>query len=106
MRNICQRQGKVTEEIRKWFSDVEELLGPQNVNVCNNPIRVFNVYKTAIYINPDRGLGIGKRGKSTYQVGENNKENSTMMMTVRADVNTLHHKCRNHGSLILHQKAG
>lgn len=82
---LSKTRAAVTEQyIRNWFSEVQILL-EDNVDVLEDPQRVFNMDETAVYLAPKGGLVIAEKGKPTYDVfTSSDKENITTLFTVNA----------------------
>ncbi|KAG5883067.1 hypothetical protein JTB14_009952 [Gonioctena quinquepunctata] len=66
--HLCKARAVVTESgIRSWFSHVTEELG-ENIEILEDPRRVFDMDETAIHLAPKGGLVLAERGKSVYDV--------------------------------------
>lgn len=70
----------MTEEyIRSWFIEVEQLL-EDDIQILNNPIRIFNMDETSFYVHSMHGLILAEKGKPVYCVAES-KKNLTILIT-------------------------
>ncbi|XP_032690700.1 uncharacterized protein LOC116853654 [Odontomachus brunneus] len=70
--------------IRTCFSEIQSLL-KDNLEVLEEPQKVFNMNETAICLAPKGGLVIAEKGKPTYDVfTSSDKENITTLFTVNA----------------------
>lgn len=78
-------RGAVTEQkIRNWFEEVKKMLG-DDVEVLNNPTRIFNMDESGFALAPKTGVILGPRGKSVYdERSASDKENVTVLFSVNA----------------------
>lgn len=83
--NFLKARGTVTEQkIRNWFLEVKDLLG-EDVNILEDPKRIFNMDESGFYLCPDNDYVLGPRGENVYSESANSdKENCTTLMTVNA----------------------
>jgi hypothetical protein len=85
---LSKTRAAITEKhIRAWYAEVAELIGPEGVEICKDPSCVFNTNETAFYVNPDGGLVIGEKGRTTSRIGDSNKENLTVLVTANGEEN-------------------
>jgi hypothetical protein len=86
---LSQGRADLSEEkIRTWFSEVKAyLIKKQLLSVFDNPSRIFNCDKTAVYLAPKGNHVFARRGdKNVYQSLPNSeKENVTFLVTFSAD---------------------
>jgi hypothetical protein len=82
---LNRARGTVTKrKIQLWFESILEELGPLKV-ILEEPKRVWNLDETGFLICPKTGKVYGVKGKSLYNVSDNNdKENVTVLLTVNA----------------------
>jgi len=85
---LSASRAKVTEEhIQHWFEVTEDLLKEDNwFHILEEGNRVFNCDETAVWLNPDRGCVLTKKGEVAFSISPNSdKMNVTMLFTIRTD---------------------
>lgn len=82
---INKARGQITEgKIRGWFKEAEELL-EENIDVLQDPTRVFNMDETSFYLYPKGYLVLAEKGIHVYDTSaKSDKENITTLITVSA----------------------
>lgn len=85
---LSKQRGKVTEQyVRNWFAETETYLGPEFVEILRSgdPTRVWNMDETSFYLNNAGTMVIAEKGKAALQVGPNDKENLTVLVSANAN---------------------
>lgn len=85
--NLTTARANVTEEqVRNWFSEVHKYLRDKSIlDITNDPNRVFNADESAFFLQPTGEKVITKKGsKVVYSIGNDEKENLTVLMTANA----------------------
>jgi len=82
---INRARGQITEgKIRGWFKETEELL-EENIDVLQDPTRVFNMDETSFYLYPKGYLILAEKGIHVYNTSaKSDKENIITLITVSA----------------------
>jgi len=84
---LSKQRGKVTEKyIQNWFEETEKYL-EEHVEILRSGDGncVWNMDETSFYLNDVGSLVIAETEKPALQVGPNNKENLTVLISVNAD---------------------
>ncbi|KAJ4437827.1 hypothetical protein ANN_13765 [Periplaneta americana] len=85
--NLTTARANLTEEqVRNWFSEVHKYLRDKSIlDITNDPNRVFNADESAFFLQPKGEKVITKKGsKVVYSIGNDEKENLTVLMTANA----------------------
>lgn len=82
---INKVRGQITGgKMRGGFKETEELL-EDNIDVLQNPTRVFNMDETSFYLYPKGYLVLAEKGVHVYDTStKSDKENITTLITVSA----------------------
>ncbi|KAJ8968814.1 hypothetical protein NQ314_002076 [Rhamnusium bicolor] len=82
---INRARSLVTEQkIKSWFAETLELLGDDK-SVLEDPVRVWNMDETAMYLCPKGTLVLAEKGVPVFNTSANSdKENITTLFTVGA----------------------
>lgn len=83
---INRARSLITENnIRGWFRDTLELLTEENIEILDDPARIWNMDETAIFLCPKGSLVLAERGLPVYETSSNSdKENIKTLFAVNA----------------------
>lgn len=84
---LSKSQAKVTEAfVRNWFAETE-MYFEENIDILKNGSRnrVWNMDETAMWLNASGSYVVAESGKPAPQVGANDKENLTVLVSVNAN---------------------
>lgn len=82
---VNRARGSVTpEKIRNWFAEVQNSL-KDDIEILQDPSRVFNTDKTYFAITPKGDVILGPKGQQVYEESSNSdKDNVTTLFTANA----------------------
>lgn len=75
--NLCRSRSSITEQgIRNWFKNLKDYsININNLEILNNPSRIFNCNETAFFLNPKNKNVIVKKGsKKVFNRIKGNKK--------------------------------
>lgn len=82
--NLTKTRALVSEiNIRRWFQEITEYFTDNDLlNVCNDPLRVFNCDETAFFLSPNNNRVLVKKGQKIVHniINSDEKENITTLI--------------------------
>lgn len=82
--NLTKTRALVSEiNIRRWFQEITEYFTNNDLlNVCNDPLRVFNCDETAFFLSPNNNRVLVKKGQKIVHniINSDEKENITTLI--------------------------
>lgn len=87
--NLTKSRASVSEtNIRRWFEEITEYFKQNNMlDVCNDPVRVFNCDETAFFLSPGNNRVLVRKGQKMVHSVTNSdeKENITTLVMGNAE---------------------